>query len=285
MSRRPPGMANEIALHKRLAPVERDFPEDVRESIAQLGDLAQTYAASVIDDIRSTYTHYAEELDTIKDALSSIVPLAAQFKATIGAHSENNGSIFDDIAEKVDEVYAKLVEKLVAAFPPPDQALGHPARQELFNTILSEAEDAIVSVCVQAGLPEEDVRPHLDALRSILVVIVVTIGDVAEQYPELLDILVVTAITMLIPEEWILYPLIRLFGIGPSGPVKGSIAAWAQRTFFGAEVKAGSWFSLLQSAGMKPGAPATKGIIGSMLSAIGALGSTIAGIIGHWKHE
>ncbi|OSX64407.1 hypothetical protein POSPLADRAFT_1055025 [Postia placenta MAD-698-R-SB12] len=285
MSRRPFGVTDEIALHKRVALVERDFPEDVRESIAQLGDLAQTYAASVIDDIRSTYTHYAEELDTIKDALSSIVPLAAQFKATIGAHSENNGSIFDDISERVDEVYAGLAEKLVAAFPPPSHAPGHATRQELFDMILSEAEDAIVSVCVRAGLPEEDARAHLSALRSTLVVIVVTIGDIAEQHPELLPILVVTAITMLIPEEWILDPLIQLFGIGPSGPEKGSIAAWAQRTFFGAEVKAGSWFSLLQSAGMKPGAPATKGVLVNILGAIGALGSTVTGIIDHWKHE
>ncbi|OSX55995.1 hypothetical protein POSPLADRAFT_1063127 [Postia placenta MAD-698-R-SB12] len=90
---------------------------------------------------------------------------------------------------------------------------------------------------------------------------------------------------MLIPEEWILDPLIQLFGIGPSGPEKGSIAAWAQRTFFGAEVKAGSWFSLLQSAGMKPGAPATKGVLVNILGAIGALGSTVTGIIDHWKHE
>ncbi|OSX64416.1 hypothetical protein POSPLADRAFT_1055036 [Postia placenta MAD-698-R-SB12] len=218
MSRRPLGVTDEIALHKRVALVERDFLEDVRESIAQLGDLAQTYAASVIEDIRSTYTDYSEELDTIKDALSDIVPLAAQFKANIGAISENNGSIFDNISESVNKVYAGLAEKLVAAFPPPNHASGHAARQELFNMILSEAEDAI-----------------------ILVVIVVTIGDIAEQHPELLPILVVTAITMLIPEEWILDPLIQLFGIGPSGPEKGSIAAWAQRTFFGAEVKAGSW--------------------------------------------
>ncbi|KAK7681796.1 hypothetical protein QCA50_015143 [Cerrena zonata] len=46
------------------------------------------------------------------------------------------------------------------------------------------------------------------------------------------------------------FSVLRGLGFGSAGPVKGSIAAWAQNFFFGAAVPEGSWFSLLQRAGM-----------------------------------
>lgn len=91
-------------------------------------------------------------------------------------------------------------------------------------------------------------------------------GDINEQHPRLLPMLAFSVAGMLIPESWILRPLLSLFGFGPAGPVKGaqrshsynmaqfnpvgSAAAWLQRYFWGAAVRAGSWFSLLQAAGM-----------------------------------
>ena len=47
----------------------------------------------------------------------------------------------------------------------------------------------------------------------------------------------------------------------------GSSAAWAQRTFWGAAVKKGSWFSALQRAGMKGTAP--RKVIGGIGAGIG----------------
>ncbi|KIP05248.1 hypothetical protein PHLGIDRAFT_19771 [Phlebiopsis gigantea 11061_1 CR5-6] len=58
---------------------------------------------------------------------------------------------------------------------------------------------------------------------------------------------------MLIPQGFILRPLLSLIGFGPFGPIKGSTAAWAQRRFWGAAVAKGSWFSVLQRAGMTLG--------------------------------
>lgn len=50
----------------------------------------------------------------------------------------------------------------------------------------------------------------------------------------------------------------------------GGIAAWAQGFFFGGVVQKGSWFALLQNAGMTPiGAPIKNGIIGAVTGAVG----------------
>jgi len=93
------------------------------------------------------------------------------------------------------------------------------------------------------------------------------IGDINEQHPELLPTLTFSIVVLLIPESWILRPILGWFGFGPLGPVKrelkpwnrtfeaqldivGSAAARMQRRFWGGAVRAGSWFSCLQAAGM-----------------------------------
>ncbi|EED83178.1 predicted protein [Postia placenta Mad-698-R] len=204
---------------------------DFWERAAQLGDLARKYAESHISQVQSTYPH--EGVGTIKDAISQMVSCATGFKALIikqtslrtardTSNSEtvsddvSSEALVDDIVDKVDKILAELLEELSVAFPPPDHAAHHAEREIQVSKIL---------------------------------------GDIAEQHPDLVEILLITAVFMIIPEGWILRPVARLFGIGPYGPVKGSTAAWAQRTFYGAEVKAGSWFAHLQRAGMKPMKP------------------------------
>jgi len=49
-------------------------------------------------------------------------------------------------------------------------------------------------------------------------------GNLVDKHPVLVEILVFTVIGMIIPEAeaaWILRPLLRAFGFGPLGPVKG----------------------------------------------------------------
>ncbi|EED85598.1 predicted protein [Postia placenta Mad-698-R] len=190
---------------------------DFWERAAQLGNLARKYAESRISEVQSTYPHYIEEVGTIKDGISQMVSCATGFKALIkqtSLHTARDTSnsetvsddisseaLVDDIVDKVDKILAELLEELSAAFPPPDHATHHAEREIQVSKIL---------------------------------------GDITEQHPDLVEILLITAVFMIIPEGWILRPVARLFGIGPYGPVKGSTAAWAQRTFYGAEVKAGS---------------------------------------------
>jgi len=70
---------------------------------------------------------------------------------------------------------------------------------------------------------------------------------------------------MIIPERFILSSILRLLGFGPLGPVKDSVAASGQRFFFGAVVTEGSWFAMLQRAGMKS---PEFGLVGKIFRAI-----------------
>jgi hypothetical protein len=101
-----------------------------------------------------------------------------------------------------------------------------------------------------------------------------------EQHPDLLSILLFTLAVMLIPEYWVLRPVLGLFGFGPTGPGKGTavpklqrmpidlfagtVASWAQRVFYGAAVPKGSWFAFLQEAAMAEKARSWWGWLGGL---------------------
>jgi len=102
----------------------------------------------------------------------------------------------------------------------------------------------------------------------------VTTGDLIELHPLLLDTIIFSGTVLLIPEAWLLRPFLSLAGFGPYGPVKGSAAAWVQRRFWGAAVAEKSWFSHLQSAGMKFRVPPG---LGKKIGAGIGLGLGIAG--------
>lgn len=172
--------------------VDEALHTDFWERAAQLGAFARKYAESRIDEVQTTYPQYIKEVGTIKDAISHIVFVAAGFRSRIKQanllmtrDASNSGtasddvsseSVMDDIADKVDKILAELLEELSAAFPPPDHALHHAARKDLVNQILSHAEDIIARICVEAGLPEEEVRAQLRLLHPYIVAAVVTIG-------------------------------------------------------------------------------------------------------------
>jgi hypothetical protein len=98
---------------------------------------------------------------------------------------------------------------------------------------------------------------------------------------------------MIIPEGFILRPLLRVFGFGPGGVTKGNFllfrvhvhvydllagsgAARVQRFFFREAIAEGSWFARLQSAGMKWVPPGLGKKIGIPI----AIGGGILGSIG-----
>jgi hypothetical protein len=106
---------------------------------------------------------------------------------------------------------------------------------------------------------------------------------------------------MLIPEYWVLRPLLSLFGFGPTGPVKGAtavsrklgrslltyfagtIAPWAQRVFYGAAVSKGSWFAYLDKVAMTLKKPGFWGWVGGLLGPGAAAGGGIFGSCGGRK--
>jgi len=144
--------------------------------------------------------------------------------------------------------------------------------------VLDKAEQGLLDLARKHGMSEdglERVRESFGLLKPRIEKLVVITGDLVEQHPVIFSALISSAVAMLIPESWILRPLLSVMGYGPYGPIKGSPAAWAQRRFWGATVKKGSWFAILQKAGMKGT---------SIRSIIGAIGGAIGGLFGKLFH-
>ena len=54
---------------------------------------------------------------------------------------------------------------------------------------------------------------------------------------------------------WVVVTVLGVIGFAATGPVGGSLAAWAQATFYGGAVTAGSWFAAAQSVAMAAPTP------------------------------
>lgn len=115
-------------------------------------------------------------------------------------------------------------------------------------------------------------------MRPAIESTVVIFGDLAEQHPDLLAALLFTGAMLIIPEYWLLRPLLGVFGFGPTGPVKGTTASWAQRVFYVAAVNKGSWFALLDKAAMTIKAPGWWGWLGGVIGVgLGTIGAVFGG--------
>ncbi|KAG1785915.1 uncharacterized protein HD556DRAFT_1313889 [Suillus plorans] len=130
-------------------------------------------------------------------------------------------------------------------FPPPSEAPGHEKRMDKMNTTLDRVEECFLRVFSKLGASRKFLQSLTGPLKTGVKYVVVTIGDIIEQHPYLVTILLCIAIGMLLSQ---CLPVI--LGFGPLGPVKGGIAAWLQGWVFGGAVPAGSWFAILQRFAM-----------------------------------
>lgn len=48
------------------------------------------------------------------------------------------------------------------------------------------------------------------------------LGNLADNHPEIVEIILFSAAIFILPEYALLRPIVRVFGIGPIGPIKGS---------------------------------------------------------------
>ncbi|KAH9834881.1 uncharacterized protein C8Q71DRAFT_766877 [Rhodofomes roseus] len=246
-----------------------------------LGQRAQNYATFLVDEAAKTVDKStAARLGHVQAMMLTIVSDAEDLRGVI---AQMQGNSVDDISHVIEKLFADLFEELKDQFPPPDHAPNHEERRGHVSLVIRRVEEVLIKFCVQHGMQEQHARARLGPIMKHVQDVVVTIGDLAEQHPVLLETILISAIMYIIPESWFLRPLFRLFGMSPEGPIKGSAAAWAQRTFYGGYIPKGSWFSHLQRAGMKAGpwmGPVKQAVGGLLLAGIGTAGRMLAGFGG-----
>lgn len=249
---------------------------DFWELAHRLGDSVQQYTDDLLHNASISNTAAAGGLHDFKDTMTQMVINMNGLKAAVQEAAKSHGLNLENVSEMLSSEMAAVLEELKAEFPPPEEADHHRQRVEMVSRALMKIERCVVRVSMQCGMSEADASAHFRNIEPHIQHVIVVTGDLTEQHPILLETLLFSGAILLIPEVWILRPVLSIFGFGPSGPVKGTSAAWAQRRFWGASVAQGSWFARLQSAGMKfPIIPPGTGrkIIGSIGVGVGIVGS------------
>lgn len=196
-----------------------------------------------------------ERVADFRNTFQNVVSASADIHEHMTELTER-GITLAQISDELRAVLGDILDHLKKAAPLPDQAPNNEERQKMAETILDRVEEWLLNFARKHGMSEDGLdrlRKSLGRLKYHITKLIIIMGSFKEQYPTLFDILIcflMAMLAMLIPESWILLPLLGAMGFSPYGPAKGSAAAWAQHWFWGPAVKKGSWFAILQSAGM-----------------------------------
>ncbi|KAI0031311.1 hypothetical protein K488DRAFT_71521 [Vararia minispora EC-137] len=236
-------------------------PKDLWSEVEALGHKLSSWAEA---ELAKAQKIASSGIDAFMQHADNVAATAKRLSTYIAQGDQQ--AVHDELVRTLEDT----LEKMRAMIPPPDDAPDHEARREAVRRALELAAEKIVEV----------LRTHTGSTRRRCSAMSGRC-DLVEQHPELVKIIAVVGGSLLgsvIPDWFVLRPLLHLFGFGHIGPVKGSPAAWAQRQFWGAGVAKGSWFAALQRAGMVE--------IGQLPRVIGAgLGAHIAAehLAEHWR--
>ncbi|KAH9951204.1 hypothetical protein B0H21DRAFT_357215 [Amylocystis lapponica] len=215
---------------------------DAWKWMTSIGGTVQTNAEEQLKNIATSLNVF----DEYKAAVGDVISSAKQQLDAVDLHVMTND---------VEAALMVLFTELEAEFPTPESALGHDERVTMMSNVMTQARGTILHVGLEHGIAEESLTKYLDIMCPKMVGLVVLVGDLAEQHPVLLEVLLLelAGAVLIIPEGALLRLFLGMFGFGSRGPVKGSVAAWAQRTFFDAAIPKESWFSQLQRVAMTLG--------------------------------
>ncbi|RXW22002.1 hypothetical protein EST38_g3840 [Candolleomyces aberdarensis] len=219
-----------------------------------LKDIAEQY-----NDIADKVQHFQEAVvRRLPEGFNKIVEHATELKQQLSESNIDLAVVHDYMTQEA----ANVVENLQKEFdkPLPDEMDERARyRNEMISKGLDGLETAFVDVCVKSDrMSEEDARRIFDPVKKGIEDGLLVAGNIVDKHPKVFETIIITAVCLVIPESFILRPILSAFGFGPTGPIKGSLAAWMQSRFWGGAVAKGSWFAYFQRAGM------LKGILGKL---------------------
>ncbi|KIJ61023.1 hypothetical protein HYDPIDRAFT_97461, partial [Hydnomerulius pinastri MD-312] len=218
------------------------------ERAEALGQILQNYVQQMLKEADKDYGFH--KFTDITSTMDHIISSTSAFRGDIQRTLETHNITIHQFSQELEGFFELIVNRLEDEFPSPDKAPSHAERAVMVNYVLDQTEETLLHLTARSGIQGDIVVNYFSVLRPHVEVLTVAVGDVIEQHPNLIATAVCSVAVLLIPEWWLLRPLFSMFGFGPGGPVKGSVAAWLQRRFWGGTVKSGSWFALLQEAAM-----------------------------------
>lgn len=156
-----------------------------------------------------------------------------------------------ELAHRVDGI----IEQIMAEFsskPSLDprsenKAEAYKMVEEVVDFALDRVEDALVAIYASLGIPASEaramsgnVRPHIKHVVLALCELcsshsvekplnsrsLIRIDKLADEHPVVVGTVLTAAVTMLLPESFILRPIMHIFGWGTRGPVKGIVVCF-----------------------------------------------------------
>ncbi|KAF6760231.1 hypothetical protein DFP72DRAFT_883591 [Ephemerocybe angulata] len=241
--------------------------DDIWEMVENAQEKGLEFADTTLNGAKEKYSDVGTKLDDFKSKLGEAVDQARQAKDSLSVH----GVDIQEVVERLSRAGAQTVESLQNEFEKPlpedlDERAAY--RAKMVSRALDQLAGSYVTICTELGVPEEDARDSFTRLRRAVEDALLIAGKIIDNHPKLVTAIVITGVCFIMPEAAILRPIMSVFGFGPTGPIKGSLAAWMQRRFWGGLVEKGSWFAYLQSAGMASGWWSR---LSSVLKAIGVL--------------
>lgn len=216
------------------------FANVVGEEVARL-------AGVVVHDVDAVANKTIVEFkESITDVVFKVQAMEYDMHDDLEEHGVSSDRIFDMFSAQM----ASMFEDLKAEFhePLPElQTAAYKDRAVIVGRFLDMVEDEFVTVSALWHMSESDARKSFATIKPAFSSVILITVNLIINHPDLF----ISIALLLIPENWFLGPLLRIFGFGPLGPVKGSAAAWLQGQLWGGAIKEGSWFAILQSAGMK----------------------------------
>lgn len=171
----------------------------------------------------------------INHAVSTMQVIVAATENHQNTIAQEHGASLDDINNRVEKVLDDRLGELKDQFPPPDEAPSRAERRDDVSAMPHEVKDAFVKPSIQHDMAVEKPRVHCDPNMKHVKTVVVTLGTTTfcasscaqanvllGDLAVLFVILIIFGIILIVPESWLLRPLLRMFGMAAEGPVAGA---------------------------------------------------------------
>ncbi|KAF8076827.1 hypothetical protein FPV67DRAFT_1472795 [Lyophyllum atratum] len=186
------------------------------------------------------------KIDQFIEAMKSVLVVSKNFGNEIERSAQKN--LTADVSEKLSTgLDTLIVHKFDNMSFLHDKEARREERVKIVDWLMVEAEDILVR---NLPLPEGDIRQRCQEIGLHVKDVLLITGELIDDHPIIFAIIEFGGF-LLVPESWLLRPILGLFGFGSRGISKGSAAASLQRIFWGGAVRKGSWFAMLQSMGAK----------------------------------
>ncbi|KAG2130449.1 uncharacterized protein EDB93DRAFT_79509 [Suillus bovinus] len=224
----------------------------IRQGAATIGNLTKKLgslpaSAHTLPDIQTRIDEFFQRADEFypsdkirewRKSVDSVISTATTLYQVVKEAAEQRSIPLYTVSKDLRDTFSVSFEEHKEQFPSPDEAPGHEKRMTMINTILDRVEECFLQVVCKLGVSRESLSSLTGSLKSGLKHILVTIGNIDEQHPNLVRAISRIVISMPFADDDLgfLLAILHIVGFKALRPKKGGFAAWLRGWLFGPAV-------------------------------------------------